>query len=356
MTDVREASVPELRSWDAELTRLANWRVVHTRGWVQSLEASGYGQPLHLVFARGGEIVGYLPGLLVHLGPIRVFGSSLPGWQTVSMGPAYDPDRLSTEEMFRVAVPFLERRYAVDHIEILSSSLDGDAMAALGFRGQVVPTFLAPLRPGDEAGMLRGLKDSARRNIRRAVRLGLHIRFEEEEAFVDEHYDQLKEVYVHGGNVLNFRKRRALEFFRHMKAAGRLVAVSVRLPDGDVPIATGMFTIAGGELLLWSWAHRIRYRWYRPTELMTWTVMVRAAAAGCETFDLMGRGDFKAKFGAELDETKRRWVRSRYRWLTDARDLVERGGHWGQSMLGRLARLRAPRGEPPVVAGGSVGR
>jgi hypothetical protein len=101
-----------------------------------------------------------------------------------------------------------------------------------------------------------------------------------------------------------------------------------------------LFTIDGRELLLWSWAHRTAQRWYRPTELLTWTVMTRAMAVGCDTCDFMGLGEFKLKFGAELDETKYRWVRSRYRWLTRARDIAERGYRWQQSLRGHVARLR----------------
>jgi hypothetical protein len=73
---------------------------------------------------------------------------------------------------------------------------------------------------------------------------------------------------------------------------------------------------------------------------MTWTVMQRAMEAGCETFDLMGEGDFKANFGAELDASKVRWVRSRYRWLTLARRLAKTCYGWQQSLRGHLLRLR----------------
>jgi len=135
-----------------------------------------------------------------------------------------------------------------------------------------------------------------------------------------------------------FGKKRALDFFRHMKAGGNLVAVSVYLPDGGPNIATGMFTIEGKELLLWMWTHRTEHRWYRPTELMTWAVMQKAMALGCNTLDFMGRGDFKAKFGAELDLTKHRWARSRYEWLAATRMLAGRGYKWQQSMRGRVIR------------------
>jgi len=336
---VREASAAELEGWDALVRRFPNCRVVHTRGWIRSLEASGKGRPLYLVFERAGEVVACLPGLWVTVGPFRIFGSPLPGWQTMGMGPVFDPARVSTRELLAALRPFLEGRYATHHIEVVSSDLDHAEMAACGFRGEPVRTYRASLYPGDEARALKAMKESARRNIKRAVKLGLVAVFEDDEAFVDEHYDQIREVFTRGGNTVPFDRTRVLEYFRHMREAGNLLAISVYLPDRCTNIATGMFSMDGKELLLWMWAHRESHRWYRPTELMTWTVMQRAMAAGCTSCDFMGDGDFKAKFGAELEGTKYRWVWSRYRWLTASRDLAEKAYRWQQALRGRTARL-----------------
>jgi hypothetical protein len=194
------------------------------------------------------------------------------------------------------------------------------------------------------------LKENARRNVRRGIKLGLVVQFEEDEHFVDEHYDQIKEVFRRGGNAVPFGRQRVLACFRRMQAAGHLLAVSVRPPGGQSSIATGMFTLEGKELLLWTWAHRTRARWYRPTELMTWTVMTRALSAGGEIFDMMGgRGDFKEKFGALCDDTKVRWVRSRYAWLTTARDLAGKAYRLQQALRGRAAALasRLTRDQAP---------
>jgi hypothetical protein len=195
-----------------------------------------------------------------------------------------------------------------------------------------------PLVPEDEARTLKRLKESARRNVARGIKLGLEVRFESDEGFVDQHYEQIKEVYLRGGHTVNFGRRRVLECFRRMRDTGSLRAVSVYLPGERINIATGMFTIEGKELLLWTWAHRTKYRWYRPTELMTWTVIQQALKAGCDTFDLMGLGEFKTRFGAVRDDRKYRWVRSRYRWLGQMRDLAARGMHWQQAVRGRVAR------------------
>jgi hypothetical protein len=253
-------------------------------------------------------------------------------------GPAFDEGRVSTDELLDALIPCLERRLGIHHIEIMSPDLDPGTMLTLGFRGEPWPTYRMPLDPDDEARTLKQLKDSARRNVTRGIKLGLEVKFETDDRFVDEHYEQIKEVYVRGGHTVNFGRRRVLECFRRMRDAGNLLAVSVSLPGGGATIATGMFTIEGSELLLWTWAHRAKYRWYRPTELMTWVVIQRALKAGCQTFDLMGLGEFKTRFGAERDDRKYRWVRSRYRWLGRIRDLAARGMLWQQSLRGRVAR------------------
>jgi hypothetical protein len=244
-------------------------------------------------------------------------------------------------ELMEALVPFLDQVLGIHHMEIMSPDLDPGTMLGLGFRGEPWPTYRVPLFPGNELRTLRALKESARRNITRGIKQGLEVRFETDESFVHEHFEQIKEVYVRGGHAVNFGRQRVLECFRAMRNAGNLLAVSVYLPN-RVNIATGMFTVEGKELLLWTWAHRVKYRWHRPTELMTWTVMQRAMEAGCETLDLMGLGDFKTKFGAELDNRKYRWVRSRYRWLTGMRDLAAKGLQWQQALRGRVARWGSP--------------
>lgn len=335
---VREASAREVARWDELVARFPGCGLRHQLSWVRSLEASGLGVPLFLVFERERQIVGCIPGLLVRVGPLRIFGSPLPGWQSAGMGPVFDADRISTDEVSSALIAFLEREHGVHHIELMSGALDHTAMRAAGFKGSPVPTFRCRLL-ADESAQRKALKDSARRNIRRAIGLGLVVRFEEDERFVDEHYDQVCEVFTRGGNSVPFRKRRALEYFRHMRASGNLLAAAVYLPTGEC-IATSTFAVDGSELLLWNWTHRTRFRWYRPTELMTWTVMRRATELGCNTFDMMGRGDFKARFGAELDETKYRWVRSRYPWVGWMRDLAGIGYRWQQATRGRLARAK----------------
>lgn len=362
---VRAASEAELADWDAIVRRFPNHRMPHLRAWIDALGACNCGRPLYLLLEDDSGVVGAFPGLLRKLGKWTLFGSPLEGCQTVSLGPAYDPERFDTAAFVAALVPYLEREHNVGHIELLHLGLDASAMRAAGFEGEDVFTYRAPLFPDDAARTFRQLKLSARRNVKRAQRLGLVVRFEDDERFVDEHYAQLKEVYRRGGFAVPFGKHRVLEFFRQLKASGNLIAVSVYLPGGRVNIATGIFVVEGTELLLWMWAHRQHYRWYRPTELMTWTVIQRAIQLGCQTFDFMGRGEFKTKFGAVPDLSKVRWLRSRHAWLMAARKVAKRAYGWQQSIrgraslatrqvtgfIGRAGRAAQPKRPPACVLG-----
>jgi hypothetical protein len=338
---LREASAAELASWDKTVRQFPNHRLVHTLAWVRSLELSGFGRPHFIVVEKDHDIVGCLPGLLNEVGPLRLFGSPPPASQTPSMGPAFDPSRVTSRELMELIVPYVEHRLGADHMEIVSPDLDPAVMKGFGFQGEVRPTYRVPLYPGDECRTLQGLKEGVRRTINRGIRQGLEVRFESNRRFVEEHYRQIRELHLRRGRAVNFPRKRVLDCFTQCHKAGNLVTVSVYLPN-RVNIATAMFMLEGSELLLWSWARRTKYRWHRPVELMTWSVMQRALSAGCQTLDLTGTDDFKARFGTELDGRKYRWMRSRYWWLVGMRQLAAKGFFWQQAVRGRAAQWSSP--------------
>lgn len=339
---LREATSREVEQWDKLVTRFQNHRVMHTLGWIRSLEDSTGGRPLFLVYEKGGEIVACLPGLITKVGPIRVFGSPLPGWQTNSMGPAFLESAVTTDEMITRLPRYLEGEHGVHHIEMVSHILDGTSMTHAGFRPERRTVYRVPMHPGDQDTTWMNLKRNARNKIRKAEKQGLVARFVDDSSFVDEIYDQLTEVFARGGNTMPYPKRRVAALFGRMKKSGNLIALGVFPPDSDVCVATGLFIVGNKELILWSWTYRTKYRDLNPTEFMTWTAMLRGMEMGCTVMPLGGgREEFKTKFGADTVETKHRWVRSRYKWMMGARDLAERCYRWQQSVRGELVRRRS---------------
>jgi hypothetical protein len=231
---LREADRHEIDNWDDIIARFDCHRVSHTTAWLRSLEGYFRGKALFLVYERAGRIVACLPGMIVDIGPLRLYGSPLPGWQTVSMGPVFDPEAVTAEELIAPLPRFLEGKYGVHHIELMTNALDAVAMEANGFRGRIEYTFQAPLYPDDSSKTFGKLKADARSNIRRAERLGLVVRFSEDESFVDELYDQTTEVFLRGGNVVPFAKKRVAEYFLNMKSSGALVAAAFIFPTAKL--------------------------------------------------------------------------------------------------------------------------
>src|SRR2546422_6483760 len=123
MLAIREASPLELAGWDGLVQRFDNHRIVHTRVWIDWLEACGHGRPLYLILELDGQVVGCVPGLLVRLGFVRLFGSPLPGWQTPRMGPLFDSRRGHTPGVWASPLRFLSRRARVRQHAVLANRL-----------------------------------------------------------------------------------------------------------------------------------------------------------------------------------------------------------------------------------------
>src|SRR2546428_13114140 len=107
MLAIREASPLELAGWDKLVQRFDNHRIVHTRAWINWLEACGHGRPLYLILELDRQVVGCVPGLVVRLGVVRLFGSPLPGRRSPRMGPVFRRRRGTAPELGAAPFGFL---------------------------------------------------------------------------------------------------------------------------------------------------------------------------------------------------------------------------------------------------------
>jgi len=274
------------------------------------------------------------------IGFIKLFGSPFEGCQTESMGPLFDESRVDLAEFLPAFVDYLERRMGVAHIEFASNSLAQGPMEGLGFEGQQVPTYRVELTPCDEARTWDRLEGKVRTGCRKAVKAGLSVRMEKQEGFAAECYEHIKEVFTRRGKAVPFGAGRVRVLLRALQESDQVIAMSVRLPESDAPIATGIFLVDGRELILWSWTHCKKYGSLRPTELLTWTAMQEGMKRGCTTLDMAGGGEAKVKFGASLDGRGFRWLRTRYGWLGVARSLAKRTYRFQQRLRGRIGLQR----------------
>ncbi|HEX8118387.1 MAG TPA: hypothetical protein VF521_14010, partial [Pyrinomonadaceae bacterium] len=207
---IREASPREAETWDELVGRFPGRRIFHKTVWLRYVESFSGAKAVRLVFEKEGETVGCLPGFILRKGfVLRVFASPLAGWQTESMGPVFDPSRVAPRELFAALLPFLKTNYGVHHVE-MTSALPGREAEGLGFRVRQFSTHRVPLFPEEEERTLKNIKAKTRNQLRKAVKLGLSARVEEDESFVAEFYDQIKEVFARRGKSVPFDETRVL--------------------------------------------------------------------------------------------------------------------------------------------------
>jgi len=334
---IRPASPQELNEWDSIVFGFPNARVFHTRAWIRSIEGFTNARGVYLVYEKHGRIVACFPGLISHYGPLRVFGSPREGWQSGSMGPAFDPQRVSTEEIFSLLLPYLRQRFGISLVELMCRGLDPEPMRRLGFVDEGVPTYVADLASSpDEA--LRKLGQKTRNAMRKAVKRGLEARVGLTPDFVDRYFEQIALVFNGHGVALSFKRRRVDQLVERLRETEFLLPVSVYLEDKETCVATGIFLVANRELFLWGWAHRHEYGSYCPVELLTWTAMVKAIGLGCRSFDLFGGGKAKEKYGAVMDYRIVRWMYSPMPGLIACRGVAKRIFRRWQRVKGGLSR------------------
>jgi hypothetical protein len=343
---IRTARPQELKEWDRILSGFPNSRVFHTEAWVRSIEGFAGARGVYLVYEKNGHIVACFPGLVSRVGPLNIFGSPREGWQTGSMGPAFDPQQITTEELASPLLPYLRRHFGVLHVEFACRDLDPQTMRRLGFIDEVLPTYVAEL-PSDPEDAWRGLNQKMRGNVRKARKEGLEARVELTPGFVERYYEQISFIFGRRGTAMPFTLRRVKQLFEHLEDTGWLLPVSVYLSDGETCAATGIFLVRNRELFLWGWAHRREYGSYCPVQLLTWTAMEKAIQLGCRSFDLFGPGKAKKKAGGVLDHGVVRWMYSPVPGLITGREVARwLYRRWQKVKVGLSRASRVARSSP----------
>jgi serine/alanine adding enzyme len=174
-----------------------------------------------------------------------------------------------------------------------------------GFAFQEHVNFLIDLTCSPEE-IWAGIRSNARRNIRKAERLNVHVREANDMADIDTAYGVLHQAYK--------RLRVPLppaSLFRatfEILTPANMMRVLLASVDG---VAVGALTLLLHKRVAIYWYTGIlrQHAAYRPADLLVWRGLELARELGFQTFDFGGGGipqrdygvrDFKAKFGGEL--------------------------------------------------------
>ncbi|MHC4470419.1 MAG: lipid II:glycine glycyltransferase FemX [Planctomycetota bacterium] len=306
------------QQWDEVVESFPDYSVFHTSAWLRSLCAEHKLKMLLVALEREGRYVAAWPSLAMRKGPFRILGSPLPGWSTAYMGPLIEPgtDPQPVLEAFLKRSPL--RRWSYFNCRVFDHEREVD-LAPFGLeRGHREETYLIDLTQEEEQ-IWKNLKGACRTRVRKATKLGVEIRTEQDDSFIDEFWSMAREVFARTGIEPNFSRSLLETVYRELSAAGR-VHVSSAYLDGQ-RISVLVLPYNGHTMYYWAGATFDQYRSLPAGNLLHWEAICSAKRLGLEHYDFInvsdrgGGGQFKRSFRPERVAVATHWEGSRHKLI-----------------------------------------
>jgi hypothetical protein len=306
--------------------------VFQTREWVSFVAATQAADPVLAAVKDGGDTVGYFAGLLVRRFGIPILGSPLPGWTTQYMGFVLD-DGVSRRSAAEALLAFAFGELGCMHVELRDPLIGLDAVSGLGFEFTSKTSLEVDLSQSEDE-IFAGMTSSCRRCIRKAEKAGVTVEEAADDAFADDYYAQLEDVFAKQSLVPMYGVDRVRALIENLHPTGRLLLLRARGPDGEC-IATGIFPALNRTMYFWGGASWRAHQILRPNEAVMWHAMRYWRARGIEVCDLGGGADYKRKYGPREVETP--FLRkSRFRAVSRMRAFARQAFRQRQRAMGRL--------------------
>jgi len=180
---------------------------------------------------------------------------------------------------------------------------------------------------------------ACRRCIRKAEKSGVTIEEAHDAAFVDDYYEQLKDVFAKQGLVPSYTVDRVRKLVRHLEPTGHILLLRARDSKGQC-IATGIFPGFNRIAEFWGNASFRQSQILRPNELIHWYAMRYWKRRGVQVFDWGGEAKYKEKYGCVPHKVP--WfVKSRYELVSQLRNQAKSIFARKQRFLGWLQGKRS---------------
>lgn len=297
--------------WDALVRELPERTVFHLSPWLDALARVQQREVARIAAIADGVVVALWPCLVGRKGRLLVLGSPLPGSATPYLGPLFRAgsdapealDALLAHEPLRgaayVACRVMEREPPVD----LSAH-------GFGVSRRFSTSWIDLDRPEPE--IWGDFKSECRTRIRRAEKLGIEVRVEEDESFVDDFWRMTRETFARSGSSPTHTKRFVEEIWRALHPAGQLLVLSA-FRDGR-RIAALVLPHDDRTLYYWAGVAGDADRAVPAANLLQWRAIAEARRRGIRGYDMIssegGTGRFKRTFGARTIPAAVHWERA----------------------------------------------
>lgn len=327
MLAVCNYSVSEVRpqAWDSLIQQFTDATVFHSLAWLRTVSES-HGVKLTLAQVENeGECHAVWPFLVTRKGPLHVFGSPLPGWSTAYMGPLFHEQADVPAALQAFMNHSLFRKHAYFACKVIDRHRPVD-LTECGFdRIADFDTYRIDLAESEET-LWSNLKSECRTRIRRATKLGVEIRPEESDAFIDEYWRMAVETFEKSGIQPTHTKQFLFDMWRNLQPVGSVCAASAFMEGKR--IATLVLLIDDSTMYYWGGASYVQHRDVPAHNLLHWHMVREAQARGLREYDFIstcgGPGRFKKTFGPNTVHMATHWERSRSKWISVLKDQYQK--------------------------------
>ena len=315
---IEPLSADEIRRWDELVTPFARRSLFHSATWMQWLAETRGVEARFWSIRNGSELAGYFCGGMFRKGPYKILGTPLKGWLTNDMGPVMG-EGFDQKKFFR-ALDDLAREENIAMVEMENSYLDAERFANSEYSPIPMPVYIVAIDKPEV--MMSRLHPKARKAVRKAAEFGLTVR-PAGEGFTEELYDQYREVLARKNLFPTFHPKWPKRLLDLLQTRDQMFALDVRDADGK-SLATGIFPHDNRSMYFSFTGSRMAGWKLFPNDLLQWTAMEMAAQRGLQIYNMCGYGQFKSKFGGELQQRQRwhkaysrsaRWARRGYEFF-----------------------------------------
>lgn len=271
-----------------------------TKEWIEFIAEDSSAIPYTVRITHGETLEGFFSSLIVKKFGLKIVGSPFPGWSTVYMGlDVYDHEQKA--EILKELIPFVMKNTKCVYLQICDRDFKAEELEPIRKEYGGTIEFGDTLElgiEGDDALQYKKMKSDCRNFIKQFERRGAVIEeAEPTEAFAEEYYEQLKDVFAKQDLVPTYTVDKVKCLLKHLSKTGNIYCLRVKDPEGT-PIATSIFPGFNHKMFFWGGASLRPFQQYRPNEYMIYKAMHYWRERGCVEFDMVGNRAYKKKFGA----------------------------------------------------------
>ena len=210
-------------------------------------------------------------------------------------------DHKDKSEILKDLIPFILKQTNCAYIQICDRDFIVEELEPICKEYHGIIEYSETLElgiEGDDLIQYKKMKSDCRNFIKQFERRGAVIEeAEPNEAFAEEFYEHLKDVFAKQNLVPTYTVDKVKCLLKHLSNTGNLYCLRVKSPEG-FSIATSIFPGYNHKMFFWGGASLRGFQQYRPNEYMIYSAMRYWRERGCTKFDMVGNRPYKKKFGS----------------------------------------------------------